>query len=63
MTRHDYAVLTLLVLFSHSKSVGPFRQISDVMRAVTLCHVPLTVTSDVSLTLTCYSNHTLRLVE
>jgi len=37
MNRHDYAVLTALVWFPHARSIGPSRQISDVM---TPCHVP-----------------------
>jgi len=44
--RHDYAVLTFLVLFPHpDPSDFPDRSL-DVMSAVTPCHVPQTVTSD-----------------
>jgi len=52
--RHDYAVLTFLVLFPHpDPSDLPDRSL-DVMSAVTPCHVPQTVTSDVPSTLACY---------
>jgi len=54
LRRHDYAVLTFLVLFSHpDPSDLPDRSL-DVMSAVTPCHVPSTVTGDVPSTLTCY---------
>ena len=56
MTRHDYAVLTLLVSFPHlDPSDLPDRSL-DAMSAVTPCHVPQTVTSHIPLTLTCYIN-------
>jgi len=46
--------LTLLVLFPHpDPSDLPDRSL-DVMSAVTPCHVPQTLTSDVPSTLTCY---------
>ena len=51
----DYAVLTFLVLFPHpDPSDLPDRSL-DVISAVTPCHVPQTVTSDVPSTLTCYT--------
>jgi len=56
MNRHDYAVLTPLVWLPHCRFIRLSRQISDIMSTVTPCHVPLTVTSEGTLTLTCYSS-------
>jgi len=54
MNRHDYAVLTPLAWFPHLDPSDLLDRSLDVMSAVTPCHVPQTVTSDVPSTLTCY---------